>query len=59
MVLYASQSHSKYQQCLQRKHQKVSANEQKTKERKRVAYAITVLEAKQVKFEKKRSMKRN
>ena len=44
-----NQSHSNYQQCLQRNRQKVPNNEQESKEKKRAAELIKVLEAKQVK----------
>ena len=45
MLSYENQSHSNYQQCLQINRHKVLANEQKAKERKRAAEAITILEA--------------
>ena len=48
MLLYTNQSRSNYQRCLQRNYQKVSAHEQKAKERKRAAEAVKVLEPKQV-----------
>ena len=57
MLSYANQSHSIYQQHLQRNRQKLSANEQKAKERKRAAEAINVLEAMRVKL-KRRNKKR-
>ena len=53
MLSCENQSRSNYQQCLQINRHKVLANEQKAKERKRAAEAITILEARQLKLKER------
>ena len=50
MLMYANQSHSRYQECLKRNRDKILAVEQKAKERKRAAEQIKVLHEKRSKL---------
>ena len=50
MLIYASKSHSRYQECLKQKPEKATNEEKKAKERKRAAGQIKVLKEKRSKI---------
>ena len=53
MLTYATQSHSRYHECLKRKREQVSDEERKAKERKRAAESIKILEEKRLQLKEK------